>query len=78
MLNHAEDLQRHINTTHQLLANGGLKPLPDGRFQLSEQFLRTVLEYVDYLRLSYCHAHPAEAGAVIADVEKNIQSKKSV
>ena len=38
-----EELQGHILESHDWMKAKGLKPLPDGRFQISEQILRTVL-----------------------------------
>ncbi len=40
-----EELQAHIASTHDWIKTKGMKPLPDGRFQVSEEILKTVFEY---------------------------------
>jgi len=58
-----------MGEAHSWVSPKGIKATADGRFQISEEVLRTVLEYA-----KVCSP---EVASTIADIEKEIQPKKN-
>jgi hypothetical protein len=58
-----------MDEAHGWMSAKGIKATADGRFQISESVLRTVLEYAK--------AYSADVANTVIDIERELQPKKN-